>query len=183
MRRKQILIGLFALIIYRTIGEPKKLQGGRERAFVNTCFLRPATAGTGILGVVFAQLAMAGTGANGLIFLDILNLATVYIKSNQWSYTVHFSKKYHMLQGEKCQEPCTVPGGHGPCGVGGGGTTRVYVGYPRDDQCWIGAKKCRFILCQIRRHQLGVTNSQFKLDQPRHKQPTHSQARFICVSF
>ena len=66
MRNKQILIGLFALIIYRTIGEPKKLQGGRERAFVNTCFLRPATAGTGILGVVFAQPATAGTGANGL---------------------------------------------------------------------------------------------------------------------
>ena len=60
-----VLIGLFALIIYRTM-EPKKLQGGRERAFVNTCFLMPATAGTGILGVVFAWLATAGTGTNGL---------------------------------------------------------------------------------------------------------------------
>ena len=67
MRRKQILIGLFAFIIYRTIGEPKKPQGGRERAFVDTCFLRPATAGTGILGVVFARPATAGTGANGLM--------------------------------------------------------------------------------------------------------------------
>ena len=66
MRRKQILIGLFAFIIYRTIGEPKNPQGGRERAFVDTCFLRPATAGTGILGVVFARPATAGTGANGL---------------------------------------------------------------------------------------------------------------------
>ena len=71
MRRKQILIGLFALIIYRTIGEPKKLQGGRERALVNTCFLRPATAATGILGVVFARPATAGTGANGLILHQI----------------------------------------------------------------------------------------------------------------
>ena len=53
MRRKQILIGLFAFIIYRTIGEPKKPQGGRERAFVDTCFLRPATAGTGILNNFF----------------------------------------------------------------------------------------------------------------------------------
>ena len=70
MRRKQILIGLFAFIIYRTIGEPKKPQGGRERAFVDTCFLRPATAGTGILGVVFARPATAGTGANGLIMLS-----------------------------------------------------------------------------------------------------------------
>ena len=67
MRRKQILIGLFAFIIYRTIGEPKKPQAGRERAFVDTCFLRPATAGTGIWGVVFARPATAGTGANGLI--------------------------------------------------------------------------------------------------------------------
>ena len=66
MRRKQILIGLFAFIIYRTIGEPKNPQGGRERAFVDTCFLRPATAGTGILGVVFARPVTAGTGANGL---------------------------------------------------------------------------------------------------------------------
>lgn len=33
MRRKQILIGLFAVIIYRTIEEPKKLQGGWERAY------------------------------------------------------------------------------------------------------------------------------------------------------
>ena len=66
MPRKQILIGLFAFIIYRTIGEPKKPQGGRERAFVDMCFLRPATAGTGILGVVFARPATAGTGANGL---------------------------------------------------------------------------------------------------------------------
>ena len=71
MRRKQILIGLFAFIIYRTIGEPKKPQGGRERAFVDTCFLRPATAGTGILGVVFARPATAGTGANGLSLHNI----------------------------------------------------------------------------------------------------------------
>ena len=68
MRRKQILIGLFAFIIYRTIGEPKNPQGGRERAFVDTCFLRPATAGTGILGVVFARPATAGTAITNVRF-------------------------------------------------------------------------------------------------------------------
>ena len=85
MRRKQILIGLFAFIIYRTTGEPKKPQGGRERAFVDTCVLRPATAGTGILGVVFARPATAGTGANGLkdlrkrlLLLLIAEMLTVF---------------------------------------------------------------------------------------------------------
>ena len=66
MRRKQILIGLFALIINRTIGEPKSLQGGMERAFVTMCFFRAVTGGTGISGVVFARAVTGGTGANGL---------------------------------------------------------------------------------------------------------------------
>ena len=69
MRRKQILIGLFALIINRTIGEPKSLQGGTERAFVTMCFFRAVTGGTGISGVVFARAVTGGTGANGLICL------------------------------------------------------------------------------------------------------------------
>ena len=67
MRRKQILIGLFALIIDRTIGEPKSLQGGRQRAFVTMCFFRAVTGSTGISGVVFARAVTGGTGANGLI--------------------------------------------------------------------------------------------------------------------
>ena len=66
MRRKQILIGLFALIINRTIGEPKSLQGGTERAFVTMRFFRAVTGGTGISGVVFARAVTGGTGANGL---------------------------------------------------------------------------------------------------------------------
>ena len=66
MRRKQILIGLFALIMNRTIGEPKSLQGGTERAFVTMCFFRAVTGGTGISGVVFARAVTGGTGANGL---------------------------------------------------------------------------------------------------------------------
>ena len=66
MRRKQILIGLFALIIHRTIGEPKRLQGGRERAFVTMCFFWAVTGGTGISGVVLARAVTDGTGANGL---------------------------------------------------------------------------------------------------------------------
>ena len=82
MRRKQILIGLFAFIIYRTIGEPKNPQGGRERAFVDTCFLRPATAGTGILGVVFARPVTAGTGANGLITLFFIYLFTYFYQKS-----------------------------------------------------------------------------------------------------
>ena len=65
MRRKQILIGLFALIIHR-IGEPKSLQGGREWAFVTMCFFRAVTGGTGISGVVFARAVTGSTGANGL---------------------------------------------------------------------------------------------------------------------
>ena len=83
MRRKQILIGLFAFIIYRTIGEPKKPQGGRERAFVDTCFLRPATAGTGILGVVFARPATAGTGANGLTTNSLKHFSSFIIFRDQ----------------------------------------------------------------------------------------------------
>ena len=66
MRRKQILIGLFALIMNRTIGEPKSLQGGTERAFVTMCFFRAVTGGTGISGVVFARAVTGSTGANGL---------------------------------------------------------------------------------------------------------------------
>ena len=66
MRRKQILTGLFALIINRTIGEPKSLQGGTERSFVIMCFFRAVTGGTGISGVVFARAVTGGTGANGL---------------------------------------------------------------------------------------------------------------------
>ena len=62
MRRKQILIGLFALIINRTIGEPKSLQGGTERAFVTMCFFLAVTDGTGISGVVFARAAQAPMG-------------------------------------------------------------------------------------------------------------------------
>ena len=39
---------------------------------MDTCSLRPATAGTGILGVVFARPATAGTGANGLTYIIIV---------------------------------------------------------------------------------------------------------------
>ena len=70
MRRKQILIGLFALIINRTIGEPKSLQGGTERAFVTMCFFRAVTGSTGISGVVFAWAVTGGTSANGLISVN-----------------------------------------------------------------------------------------------------------------
>ncbi len=87
MRRKQILIGLFAVIIYRTIEEPKKLQGGRERAFANTWFSRPAEAGTGISGVVFARPATAGTGANGL---NILVIMTIISSCSFVFYLVHY---------------------------------------------------------------------------------------------
>ncbi len=52
MRRKQILIGLFVLIIWRTIGEPKSPQGGRERAFVLNVLLRAVTGVSGKFGVV-----------------------------------------------------------------------------------------------------------------------------------
>ena len=62
MRRKRILIGLFVLIIYRTIEEPKNLQGGRERAFVTMHIFRPVLAGTGVWGVVFRT---AGFGRHG----------------------------------------------------------------------------------------------------------------------
>ena len=71
MRRKQILIGLFALIINRTIGKPKSLQGRREWAFVIMCFFRAVTGGTGISGVVFARAVTGGTGANGLSLLFV----------------------------------------------------------------------------------------------------------------
>ena len=70
MRRKQILIGLFALIINRTIGEPKSLQGGTERVFVTMCFFQAVTGGTGISGVVFAWAVTGGTSANGLISVN-----------------------------------------------------------------------------------------------------------------
>ena len=79
MRRKQILIGLFALIMNRTIGEPKSLQGGTERAFVTMCFFRAVTGGTGISGVVFAWAVTGGTGANGL--REVVEVNTYQVKT------------------------------------------------------------------------------------------------------
>ena len=63
MLRKRLLIGLFVLINNRTIGEPKRLQGGRERRLSTRGFLRPVSAGTGILGWVFVRPVSAATGA------------------------------------------------------------------------------------------------------------------------
>ena len=85
MRRKQILIGLFALIINRTIGEPKSLQGGTERAFVTMCFFRAVTGGTGISGVV----CTGGTGTNGLSDL----CSKIYEKS-----LIKVLPKFHVIR-------------------------------------------------------------------------------------
>ena len=73
MCRKWILIGIFVVIIYRTIiGESKNLQGGRERAFVAMGFF---AGGYGQHGGLRGGWAVSGrTGSKGLIICPTENL-------------------------------------------------------------------------------------------------------------